>query len=163
MRKSGTLHDFSSFSKNFYHRQISDQPLARRGSCASLSATFSGGPSFIIFQICETKLLRAENGRRQWSVQGFEILLRNPGWWTTQVFPFFVDFICLEKCWKPVPHDFSWFSEISARVILQECPSLTDFGHFATLIFQYAFKCKRCLAKYDHRYLICEESSYTMT
>ena len=67
-----------------------------------------------------------------------------------------------------------------ARVILQKYPEsiyignmstiqlmvtwcVTNFGPFTTLTFQYDFKCKTCLAKYDHWNLICEESSYTMT
>ena len=39
----------------------------------------------------------------------------------------------------------------------------TNFGHITILIFQCDFKCKTCLAKSDHRNLMCEESSYTMT
>jgi len=31
------------------------------------------------------------------------------------------------------------------------------------LTFHCNFKCKICLARYDHQYLICEESSNTMT
>jgi len=40
---------------------------------------------------------------------------------------------------------------------------VSNFGHITTLTFQCDFKCKTCLARYDHRYLICEESSYTIT
>jgi len=36
------------------------------------------------------------------------------------------------------------------------------FVHLTTLTFQCDFKCKTCLAKYDHWSLICEESSHTM-
>jgi len=38
-----------------------------------------------------------------------------------------------------------------------------NFGHFTTLIYQCYFKYKTCLAKCDHRNLMCEESSCTIT
>jgi len=37
-----------------------------------------------------------------------------------------------------------------------------NFGHYSKLTFQCNFKCKTCLAKYDHLYLICDKSSNTM-
>jgi len=37
-----------------------------------------------------------------------------------------------------------------------------NFGHLTTLTFQCNFKCKSYLVRYDHRNLICEESSYSM-
>ena len=37
-----------------------------------------------------------------------------------------------------------------------------NFGHFTNLTFQCKFKFKSCLARYDHHYHICEESSNTM-
>ena len=40
---------------------------------------------------------------------------------------------------------------------------VTNVGHLTALTFQCNFKCKTCLAKYDHRKLMCEQSSYTMT
>jgi len=40
---------------------------------------------------------------------------------------------------------------------------VTNFVHLITLTFQCDFKCRTCLAKYDHRNLIREESSNTMT
>jgi len=36
-------------------------------------------------------------------------------------------------------------------------------GYLNKLTFPCNFKCKTCLARYNHRYLICEASSYTMT
>ena len=39
---------------------------------------------------------------------------------------------------------------------------VANFGQLAKLTFQYNFKCKTYLARYDHQHLICEESSYTM-
>jgi len=36
------------------------------------------------------------------------------------------------------------------------------FWALTTFIFQCDFKCKTCLARYDHQYLMCEESCYTM-
>jgi len=38
-----------------------------------------------------------------------------------------------------------------------------NFGYVTKLTFQCNFKSKTCLARYDHRYLMCEASSYTMT
>jgi len=38
-----------------------------------------------------------------------------------------------------------------------------NFGHLTKFIFQCNFKCKTYLARYHHQYLICEESSHTMT
>jgi len=90
---------------------------------------------------------------------------------------FFVDFIYLEKYSKPV---FPWLFLIfrdkwnGASVILQKCPwkliiptrvtwCVRNFVHFTNITFQWDFNCKMCLAKYDHRNLVCEESSYTMT
>ena len=38
-----------------------------------------------------------------------------------------------------------------------------NFGRLTKLTFRCNFNCKTYLARYDHRYLICEEPSYTMT
>jgi len=80
-------------------------------------------------------------------------------------------------------HDFAWFSEKSGMVaelfhknvpeslctenwgtlLLRVTWCVTNFVHLDTLTFQCDFKFKTCLARYDHRNLIYEESSYTMT
>jgi len=38
-----------------------------------------------------------------------------------------------------------------------------NFGHLTKLTLQCNFKCKTCLARYDHQYLKCGESPNTMT
>ena len=66
-------------------------------------------------------------------------------------------------------HDFSWFLETNGMVpeFFAEFSYIgyhtTSFGQLTKLTFQCNFKCKTYLARYDHRYLICKESSYTMT
>ena len=96
---------------------------------------------------------------------------------------FFADFIYKEKFYKPVlPWLFLIFrdGQFGARVILQKCPwtpmyrkyryyttqvswFVGNLWHLAILTFQCDFKFKICLAKYDHRNLICEDvkSSFT--
>jgi len=51
--------------------------------------------------------------------------------------------------WGTMPPIFTW--------------CVTNFGHLTALTFQCDFKCKTCLAKHEHRNLICEEPPNTMT
>jgi len=92
-------------------------------------------------------------------------------------FCFWFYIACLQNVRNLCFHDFSWFSETSGMVpelVYKNVPEslyienmgimlprvswcVKNFGHFTTL-FQCDLRCKMCLAKYNHRYLICVKS-----
>jgi len=110
-------------------------------------------------------------------------LLRQPALRLTRTLFVFFDFILYSNVRNLYFHDFSWFSETSGMVSELFCKNdpeslyrgykgtippmvtwyVSNFGHLTKSTFQCKFKCKTYLARYDHRYLICKESSYTMT
>ena len=60
------------------------------------------------------------------------------------------------KCpWKPI-HRVYWVLCYPGYLIC------TQFWHYSKITFQCNFKCKTCLARYDHLCLICGKSSNTM-
>ena len=58
--------------------------------------------------------------------------------------------------WKPMYRKLGYYTTLGYLICNKFCAPYA-------FTFQWHFKSKMCLAKYDHRNLICEESSYTMT
>jgi len=82
------------------------------------------------------------------------------------MFPWLPDFqrqMVLELFYKNVPESLYKENTSTGYCTTQGYWYVANFAYLTNLAFQCDWNCKTCLAIYDHLYLICEESSHTMT